>query len=174
MKLNSVLLGSDLDQRFRSLATPLTASDLRVCGTCIREGYHSTVDQLAGLVRCSVHGELLGETCLQCNKPLGPYAVARHRGFRCRHCDAPFLSDDQLPMPSEICDLSKRNPNVFYEMGLAHMLGKDVIMITQSSDDVPFDVRSIRYVNYLKNAEGLRKLTTDVAGRQATLRSGAS
>jgi hypothetical protein len=73
-----------------------------------------------------------------------------------------------------ICDLSKRNPNVFYEMGLAHMLGKDVVMITQSSDDVPFDVRSIRYVNYLKNAEGLRKLTTDVAGRLATLRSGAS
>ena len=69
-----------------------------------------------------------------------------------------------------VCDLSKRNPNVFYEMGIAHMLGKDVIMITQSNEDVPFDVRSIRYVTYLKNAEGLRQLTSDVAGRLATLR----
>lgn len=70
-----------------------------------------------------------------------------------------------------ICDLSGRNPNVFYEMGIAHTLGKDVIMISQSSADVPFDVKHIRYVPYLKNTEGLDKLAADVAKRLETLKA---
>jgi hypothetical protein len=69
-----------------------------------------------------------------------------------------------------VCDLSGRNSNVFYEMGLAHMMGKEVIMITRSADDVPFDVRHLRYVSYLPNREGLQKLSADVAARLTTLR----
>jgi hypothetical protein len=34
-----------------------------------------------------------------------------------------------------VCDLSGRNPNVFYETGIAHTLGKHVVPITQSKDD---------------------------------------
>ncbi len=40
-----------------------------------------------------------------------------------------------------ICDLTGKNANVFYEAGIAHSLGKDVILNTQSADDVPFDLR---------------------------------
>ena len=70
-----------------------------------------------------------------------------------------------------ICDLTGRNPNVFYEMGMAHTIGKDVIMLTQSAADVPFDVHGIRYINYLKNGEGLEALSRDVMKRLVTLRS---
>jgi hypothetical protein len=70
-----------------------------------------------------------------------------------------------------ICDLTGRNSNVFYEMGMAHTIGKDVIMLTQSSADVPFDVQGIRYINYLKNGEGLEALSQDVTKRLVTLRS---
>ena len=39
-----------------------------------------------------------------------------------------------------IADTTTRNPNVFYEIGICHTLGKDVILITQDSEDVPFDL----------------------------------
>lgn len=69
-----------------------------------------------------------------------------------------------------ICDLTGRNPNVFYEMGIAHTLGRDVILITQTAADVPFDVAAIRHIWYLPNSEGYATLATQVAGRLQTLR----
>lgn len=47
-----------------------------------------------------------------------------------------------------IADLTDRNSNVFYELGIAHTLGKPVIMITQSMDYVPFDLRHLRCIVY--------------------------
>jgi len=64
-----------------------------------------------------------------------------------------------------ICDLSEKNPNVFYEAGIAHTLGKEVILITQSHDDVPFDLRSLRYIHYLNNEEGRKKLNVEILER---------
>lgn len=57
-----------------------------------------------------------------------------------------------------ICDCSGRNPNVFYEAGIAHTLGRDVIIITQSEHDIPFDLRHLRYIKYLNNTQGLDEL----------------
>lgn len=50
-----------------------------------------------------------------------------------------------------IAELTGRNPNVFYELGLAHALSKPVVLISNSIDDVPFDLRSIRVIVYDKN-----------------------
>jgi len=68
-----------------------------------------------------------------------------------------------------ICDCTDRNPNVFYEAGIAHTLGKDVILITQKENDIPFDLRHIRYVNYLNNNEGRESLAEKVSQRIQTL-----
>lgn len=68
-----------------------------------------------------------------------------------------------------ICDLSSRNPNVFYEAGIAHALGKEVILIAQSQDDVPFDLRHIRYVKYLNNEQGLASLSESIVSRIQTV-----
>lgn len=64
-----------------------------------------------------------------------------------------------------ICDCSGKNPNVFYEAGIAHALGKEVILIAQSEDDVPFDLRHLRYIRYLSNREGLESLNQAVQAR---------
>lgn len=45
-----------------------------------------------------------------------------------------------------IAECTGKNPNVFYEIGLAHAVGKPVILITQNPDDVPFDLRHRRYI----------------------------
>ena len=50
-----------------------------------------------------------------------------------------------------LADLTGKNPNVFYELGLAHALAKPAILITESISDVPFDLRSLRVIVYDKN-----------------------
>ena len=47
-----------------------------------------------------------------------------------------------------IADLTDRNPNVFYELGIVHTLGVPVILVTQSLDFVPFDLRHLRCLVY--------------------------
>jgi hypothetical protein len=47
-----------------------------------------------------------------------------------------------------LCEMSGRNPNVFYELGLAHALGKPVILVSRDSEDIPFDLRHIRVLTY--------------------------
>jgi hypothetical protein len=50
-----------------------------------------------------------------------------------------------------LADLTGKNPNVFYELGLAHALAKPAILVAESMDDVPFDLRSLRVIEYDKN-----------------------
>lgn len=51
-----------------------------------------------------------------------------------------------------LADLTGKNPNVFYELGLAHALAKPAILIAESMDDIPFDLRALRIILYDKNA----------------------
>ncbi|HET9710796.1 MAG TPA: hypothetical protein VFP64_02905 [Pyrinomonadaceae bacterium] len=50
-----------------------------------------------------------------------------------------------------LADLSEKNANVFYELGMAHALAKPAILVTESMEDVPFDLRSLRVIVYEKN-----------------------
>jgi hypothetical protein len=47
-----------------------------------------------------------------------------------------------------IAELTDKDPNVFYEIGLAHALGKPIILLTRNEDDVPFDLKALRYRYY--------------------------
>ena len=64
-----------------------------------------------------------------------------------------------------VVDFSGKNPNVMYETGVAHTLGKHVIPITQSIDDVPSDLRHHRVLKYLPNREGYTALQSNLAAR---------
>jgi hypothetical protein len=55
-----------------------------------------------------------------------------------------------------VADCTGRNPNVFYEIGGAHTLGKPVVLITQKEEDVPFDLRHLRYITYGLRDDALR------------------
>lgn len=69
-----------------------------------------------------------------------------------------------------VCDFTGKNPNVFYEAGIAHTLGKHVVPITQSSSDIPFDLQHHRYLSYLNNSEGRSELGNGLARRFNSLR----
>lgn len=100
-------------------------------------------------------------------------------GMKCRRADDIWVHDHIIQdvvslicMASVVvCDLTGRNANVFYEMGIAHALGKDVIMITQAAADVPFDVSHIRHIRYLANGEGISVLANDVIRRLEGLKA---
>lgn len=82
--------------------------------------------------------------------------AAESCGLVCQKADDIFRSGSVMEKVAEqiqrasilVADLSGRNPNVFYELGLAHALGKKVILITQSHDDVPTDLKALEYLHY--------------------------
>lgn len=47
-----------------------------------------------------------------------------------------------------VAELTSKNPNVFYELGLAHALEKPVVLVSSNQEDVPFDLRHIRVILY--------------------------
>lgn len=59
-----------------------------------------------------------------------------------------------------IADMTGRNPNVFYEVGYAHALGKLVTLLTQSADDIPFDLKHHRHIVYGKSIQTLKASLT--------------
>lgn len=64
-----------------------------------------------------------------------------------------------------LADLSNKNANVFYELGLAHAARKPVVLAARDIADVPFDLRHLRVIVYDVNepkwAEKLSKSITD-------------
>lgn len=57
-----------------------------------------------------------------------------------------------------IADMTGRNPNVFYEVGYAHALSKQVVLLTRTMDDIPFDLRGHRHIVYTNSIVTLREL----------------
>ncbi len=67
-----------------------------------------------------------------------------------------FLSD------AIVADLTEWNPNVFYEMGVAHAIDNKTIMIIQKKDVLPFDVSNYRCIQYVQTKEGLEELINGI------------
>lgn len=63
-----------------------------------------------------------------------------------------------------LADLSGKNPNVFYELGLAHAARKPVVFAAAQLEDVPFDLRHLRVIIYdIREPEWATRLRKSVA-----------
>ncbi len=95
--------------------------------------------------------------------PLGQYYSAIYEPAVKKAGLRPVRADDDLFATGKIIDqvwqgisqakvliaeLTTRNPNVFYELGLAHALEKPVVLVSSNTDDVPFDLQHIRVIYY--------------------------
>jgi len=56
-----------------------------------------------------------------------------------------------------VADMTGKSPNVYYEVGYAHALGKIVILLTQRADDIPFDLKHRRHIVYAGRIADLRE-----------------
>ncbi|MDY5610743.1 MAG: hypothetical protein SPF32_04945 [Lactobacillus johnsonii] len=78
-----------------------------------------------------------------------------------------------------IADLSDRNPNVFYELGICHTLGKPVITLCDEksykddyNEKLPFDINSINTIFYKNSGAGPTKLVNEIIKNVTAFRSG--
>jgi hypothetical protein len=56
-----------------------------------------------------------------------------------------------------VADVTGSNPNVFYELGVAHTIDNKTIMICEKTDKpLPFDLAAYRVIFYRKTIEGIR------------------
>jgi CheY-like chemotaxis protein len=86
-------------------------------------------------------------------------------GFNCFRIDERIFNDSIIEKIKEsimtsdylIADLTNSNPNVFYEVGFAHALGKNVILIANSTNDLKFDLQHIRTIIYNGKINKLRE-----------------
>lgn len=94
--------------------------------------------------------------------------VTGQLGLTCRRGDDFFTTNHIMQdvwsaiYQSELCivDCTGRNPNVFYELGIAHTLGRKTILIVQSLDDIPFDLKAFRVIDYLYTPPGMVEFET--------------
>lgn len=92
-------------------------------------------------------------------------------GLRAMRGDEQFVSGDIFPHILRlivrariiVANIDGRNPNVFYELGIAQALGKPVILIAPTPEDVPFDIRTKRLVLFQSLGELREKLKDELA-----------
>ena len=103
--------------------------------------------------------------------------VADHMGLECLRADdiwdnSTFMQDivDLIICAKVVVvDFTGRNPNVMYETGISHTLGKMVIPITQSLDDIPSDLGHHKALKYLPNEQGYKDLSNELWKRLKTI-----
>lgn len=61
-----------------------------------------------------------------------------------------------------LADLTTVNANVMYELGVCHALCRPAILLTQSIDDLPFDLRSYRILHYTTRFDQIGRLHRDL------------
>jgi nucleoside 2-deoxyribosyltransferase len=87
---------------------------------------------------------------------LGIKATCKDTGLYCERVDEQIFQETILERIYNqiykadliIADMTGRNPNVFYEVGYAHALGKNVILLTRNSEDIPFDLKHYPHIIY--------------------------
>ncbi|NGZ17126.1 hypothetical protein G6Z94_07145 [Vibrio aestuarianus] len=104
------------------------------------------------------------------NEFYSQYMTVKHTvedlGFKCVRGDDSNISsnilahviEEMLSAKIVIANISGRNPNVFYELGIAHALGKPVLLISESLSDIPFDIHSQRILAFRDERELTKNL----------------
>jgi hypothetical protein len=68
-----------------------------------------------------------------------------------------------------IAEVTNRNANVFYELGIAHTLGKDVILLAQGPEHIPFDLNRFRHCIYSNDGPGYEVLRVHLPNAIASI-----
>lgn len=91
--------------------------------------------------------------------------------FVCRRADDLYGHDVLLDIVAAIktaavvvADITGRNPNVFYELGIAHTYGQRVVLLAQGTEDIPFDLQRFRHILYEDNSDGYKALERGLKG----------
>ena len=131
------------------------------------EGSNGLVDSSSEIEKLSKSASISSsDTCfvmMPFAKPLGDYYAKIYEPAIIKVGLKPIRADNDIFGTGKIIDqiwdginsakvlvaeLTDRNPNVYYELGLAHALKKPVVLICSNEEDVPFDLKHIRVIYY--------------------------
>lgn len=96
--------------------------------------------------------------------------VCEEMTLKCSKSDEEYIENDILNHILKkmarariiIANIDGRNPNVYYELGIAHTLDKPTIMVSKNLNEIPFDLQS-KNILFYKNQEDLeRKLMIEI------------
>lgn len=95
--------------------------------------------------------------------------VCTDAGYKCVRGDESYFQGDifseMLKLIAKsgliIANINGRNPNVFYELGVAQAMNKTVILVSRKPENLPIDIKSRRFLVY-SNQEELRTLLRDI------------
>jgi len=87
---------------------------------------------------------------------LGIKEVFENHGYSCSKVDeevfqGQIISEIQNRIIASdiiIAETTDKNPNVYYEVGYAHALNKQVILITKDASTLPFDLKGYKHIDY--------------------------
>jgi len=99
-------------------------------------------------------------------------------GYSCRRADeiehSSSIVDEILDQIRRcrviVAEVSDRNPNVFYEVGWAHALGRETVLIARNGVELPFDVSHINTIMY----DSIHQLEDRLRARLALILGGAA
>lgn len=72
------------------------------------------------------------------------------------------ILDDLIHSEIAIAVLTGHNSNVFYELGVRHAVSDNTILLAESEDEVPFDLRPQRMILYSTGLVGVQRLRADL------------
>jgi len=89
-------------------------------------------------------------------------------GLKCYRGDEHFIKGEILPHILKllckatvvIANIEGRNPNVFYELGLAHAMDKNTLLLTKTVESLPIDVKTKKIIVY-QNIRELQSMLKD-------------
>ena len=96
--------------------------------------------------------------------------VCDRLNLKCIRGDEEFIPNDIFPVILKqivksrliIANITGRNPNVMYELGVAHAIGKPTIIISKNFTDIPFDLNNKRIIIYEDQGDLFKKLNNSI------------
>lgn len=108
-------------------------------------------------------------------------SICKDHNLQCKRADQVHINSEimqdvfSLIYQSKIvvCDFTEQKPNVFYEAGIAHTLGRPVIPIANEEimdiEKIPFDLAHHRCITYSSGLDKLKYFSQKLSERISTI-----
>jgi hypothetical protein len=105
---------------------------------------------------CFVIMSFSGEAHLEDSYEMAVKPAIEALGFRCERVDEQHFNGGIMEQVLDnirkaqfiVADMTGARPNCYYELGMAHALKKDVVLIARQGSDVHFDIRGFNFIFY--------------------------
>ncbi len=116
--------------------------------------------QQYGYIRINENNKTLRQVLTSCIEAAGLTCVHSDglEGFKVLDNIWKYINEAKLV----IIDISGQNRSAFYELGIAHTLGKQVILLVQNPKELPFDFKPFKHIIYEADKAGLMRMQAEL------------